>query len=45
MVARTSVGDPQAGQTDNLESISAVVLGGVSLFGGGAASSAPCAAR
>jgi fructose transport system permease protein len=33
-VARTSVGDPNAGQTDNLESITAVVLGGTSLFGG-----------
>src|SRR6266540_6574454 len=30
LVARTSVGDPQAGQTDNLESITAVVLGGTS---------------
>lgn len=34
LVARTSVGDPQAGQTDNLDSITAVVLGGTSLFGG-----------
>lgn len=34
LVARTGVGDPQAGQTDNLESITAVVLGGISLFGG-----------
>ena len=33
-VARTGVGDPQAGQTDNLDSITAVVLGGISLFGG-----------
>ena len=33
-VARTQVGDPQAGQTDNLDSITAVVLGGTSLFGG-----------
>jgi len=33
-VARTSVGDPQAGQTENLDSITAVVLGGTSLFGG-----------
>jgi fructose transport system permease protein len=33
-VARTGVGDPQAGQADNLESITAVVLGGTSLFGG-----------
>jgi fructose transport system permease protein len=34
VVARTGVGDPQAGQTDNLTSITAVVLGGISLFGG-----------
>ena len=34
LVARTDVGDPQAGQTDNLDSITAVVLGGTSLFGG-----------
>lgn len=34
LVARTSVGDPNAGQTENLESITAVVLGGTSLFGG-----------
>lgn len=33
-VARTGVGDPQAGQTANLDSITAVVLGGTSLFGG-----------
>jgi fructose transport system permease protein len=33
-VARTRVGDPQAGQTANLDSITAVVLGGTSLFGG-----------
>jgi fructose transport system permease protein len=33
-VARTGVGDPNAGQTDNLDSITAVVLGGTSLFGG-----------
>jgi fructose transport system permease protein len=33
-VARTGVGDPQAGQTGNLDSITAVVLGGTSLFGG-----------
>lgn len=33
-VSRTSVGDPQAGQTANLDSITAVVLGGTSLFGG-----------
>jgi fructose transport system permease protein len=34
LVARTEVGDPNAGFTDNLESITAVVLGGTSLFGG-----------
>lgn len=34
LVSRTSVGDPNAGQTENLESITAVVLGGTSLFGG-----------
>ena len=34
LIARTEVGDPQAGQTDNLASITAVVLGGTSLFGG-----------
>ncbi len=34
LVARTGVGDPQAGQTSNLDSITAVVLGGTSLFGG-----------
>ena len=33
-VARTGVGDPQAGQTDTLNTITAVVLGGTSLFGG-----------
>lgn len=33
-VARTGAGDPQAGQTENLDSITAVVLGGTSLFGG-----------
>jgi fructose transport system permease protein len=33
-VARTGVGDPNAGQTDNLDAITAVVLGGTSLFGG-----------
>ena len=33
-VSRTGVGDPQAGQTENLDSITAVVLGGTSLFGG-----------
>jgi fructose transport system permease protein len=34
LVARTQAGDPNAGQTDNLDSITAVVLGGTSLFGG-----------
>ena len=34
LIARTGVGDPQAGQDANLESITAVVLGGTSLFGG-----------
>ena len=34
LVARTGVGDPQAGQNSNLDSITAVVLGGTSLFGG-----------
>ena len=34
LVSRTGVGDPNAGQTDNLDSITAVVLGGTSLFGG-----------
>jgi fructose transport system permease protein len=34
LVSRTEVGDPNAGQTENLESITAVVLGGTSLFGG-----------
>nr|MBA3525059.1 ABC transporter permease [Geodermatophilaceae bacterium] len=34
LVARTGSGDPNAGQTDNLDSITAVVLGGTSLFGG-----------
>jgi fructose transport system permease protein len=33
-IARTGVGDPNAGQTENLDSITAVVLGGTSLFGG-----------
>lgn len=33
-VARTGVGDPNAGQTENLSAITAVVLGGTSLFGG-----------
>jgi len=34
LVSRTGVGDPQAGQTGNLDSITAVVLGGTSLLGG-----------
>jgi len=34
VLGRTNVGDPNAGATDNLDSITAVVLGGVSLFGG-----------
>jgi len=34
LVARTGVGDPNAGQTGNLDSITAVVLGGTSLLGG-----------
>ena len=34
LIARTNVGDPNAGQTENLEAITAVVLGGTSLFGG-----------
>jgi fructose transport system permease protein len=34
LVSRTGVGDPQAGQTANLDSITAVVLGGTSLLGG-----------
>ncbi|WP_210546818.1 ABC transporter permease [Rhodoferax sp. PAMC 29310] len=33
-VARTGVDDPNAGQTENLDAITAVVLGGTSLFGG-----------
>jgi fructose transport system permease protein len=33
-VARTGVGDPNAGQTENLDAITAVVIGGTSLFGG-----------
>ena len=32
--ARTGVGDPQSGQTENLDTVTAVVLGGTSLFGG-----------
>lgn len=34
LVSRSGVGDPNAGQTENLDSITAVVLGGTSLFGG-----------
>jgi fructose transport system permease protein len=34
LVGRTSVGNPNDGQTENLASITAVVLGGTSLFGG-----------
>jgi fructose transport system permease protein len=35
LVGRTEVGDPNAGQTtENLDSITAVVIGGTSLFGG-----------
>ena len=34
LAARTGVGDPQAGQTATLDSITAVVLGGTSLLGG-----------
>ena len=34
LVARTGVGDPNAGQSENLDAITAVVLGGTSLFGG-----------
>src|SRR5256714_3094413 len=35
LAARTELGDPNAGQTtENLDSITAVVLGGTSLFGG-----------
>jgi fructose transport system permease protein len=34
LIARTNVGDPNAGLTDNLDAITAVVLGGTSLFGG-----------
>jgi fructose transport system permease protein len=33
-VARVGVGDPNAGQTEALDAITAVVLGGTSLFGG-----------
>ena len=34
IIGYTNTGDPQAGQTDNLDSITAVVIGGTSLFGG-----------
>jgi fructose transport system permease protein len=34
VLGRTTVGDPLAGQVDNLDSITAVVIGGTSLFGG-----------
>lgn len=34
LVARTGAGDPNAGQTENLDAITAVVIGGTSLFGG-----------
>jgi fructose transport system permease protein len=34
MIGRIASASPQAGQTDNLDSITAVVLGGTSLFGG-----------
>jgi fructose transport system permease protein len=34
LVSRTNVGDPNTGLTDNLDAITAVVLGGTSLFGG-----------
>ncbi|GHF55916.1 fructose transport system permease protein [Deinococcus metalli] len=34
LVGRVGAGDPNAGQTENLESITAAVLGGTSLFGG-----------
>jgi fructose transport system permease protein len=34
LVGRTEVGDPNAGQSGNLDSITAVVLGGTSLLGG-----------
>jgi fructose transport system permease protein len=33
-VARTGAGDPNGGTTENLDAITAVVLGGTSLFGG-----------
>ncbi|HEX4262030.1 MAG TPA: ABC transporter permease, partial [Acetobacteraceae bacterium] len=34
LLGRVTVANPDAGQTDNLESITAAVIGGVSLFGG-----------
>lgn len=34
LVGRIGSGDPNAGQTANLDSITAVVIGGISLFGG-----------
>ncbi len=34
LISRTGVGDPNAGVTENLDAITAVVLGGTSLFGG-----------
>jgi fructose transport system permease protein len=34
LIGYTNTGDPEAGQTDNLDSITAVVIGGTSLFGG-----------
>jgi fructose transport system permease protein len=34
LVGYTNTGDPQAGLTDNLDAITAVVIGGTSLFGG-----------
>lgn len=34
VLGRTSVGDPNAGRVDNLDSITAAVIGGTSLFGG-----------
>jgi len=34
LIGRIGSGDPNAGQTANLDSITAVVIGGTSLFGG-----------
>ena len=34
LISRIGAGDPNSGQTENLDSITAVVLGGTSLFGG-----------